>query len=65
MADLVTTLQELRDLDVGFVSLTEALDLITPSGRAMAGLRRSGDSSELDSAKLPSPGNSMSVVPPC
>jgi DNA invertase Pin-like site-specific DNA recombinase len=38
MADLVMTLQELRDLDVGFVSLTEALDLTTPSGRAMAGL---------------------------
>ena len=38
MADLVTTLQELRDLEVGFVSLTEALDLTTPSGRAMAGL---------------------------
>jgi DNA invertase Pin-like site-specific DNA recombinase len=38
MADLVSTLQELRDLDVGFVSLTEALDLTTPSGRAMAGL---------------------------
>ena len=38
MADLVTTLQELRDLDVGFVSLMEALDLTTPSGRAMAGL---------------------------
>jgi len=38
MADLVTTLQELRDLDVGFVSLTEALDLTTPSGRAMAGM---------------------------
>ena len=26
MADLVTTLQELRDLDGGFVSVTEALD---------------------------------------
>ena len=38
MADLVTTLQELRDLGVGFVSLTEALDLTTPTGRAMAGL---------------------------
>jgi DNA invertase Pin-like site-specific DNA recombinase len=38
MADLVTTLQELRDLNVGFISLTEALDLTTPSGRAMAGL---------------------------
>jgi putative DNA-invertase from lambdoid prophage Rac len=38
MADLVTSLQELRDLDVSFVSLTGALDLTTPSGRAMAGL---------------------------
>src|SRR5436190_18128378 len=38
MADLVTTLQELRDLGVGFVSLTEALDLTTSTGRAMAGL---------------------------
>src|SRR5947207_483595 len=38
MADLVTTLQELRDLGVGFVSLTEAMDLTTPTGRAMAGL---------------------------
>lgn len=38
MADLVTTLHELRDLGVGFVSLTEALDLTTPTGRAMAGL---------------------------
>jgi len=38
MADLVMTLQELRHLDVGFVSLMEALDLTTPSGRAMAGL---------------------------
>jgi putative DNA-invertase from lambdoid prophage Rac len=38
LADLVTTLQELGELGVGFVSLTEALDLTTPSGRAMAGL---------------------------
>src|SRR5438445_2166782 len=38
MADLVNTRHELRDLDVGFVSLPEALDLTTPSGRAMAGL---------------------------
>jgi len=38
MADLVTTLQELRDLGVGFVSLTETLDLTTPTGGAMAGL---------------------------
>jgi putative DNA-invertase from lambdoid prophage Rac len=32
------TLQELQHLGVGFVSLTEALDLTTPAGRAMAGL---------------------------
>jgi len=38
VADLVSTLQELEDLGVGFVSMTEALDLTTPSGRAMAGL---------------------------
>jgi putative DNA-invertase from lambdoid prophage Rac len=38
VADLVSTLQELQHLGVGFVSLTEALDLTTPSGRAMAGL---------------------------
>ena len=38
LADLVVTLQELSELGVGFVSLTEALDLTTPSGRAMAGL---------------------------
>ncbi len=38
MADLMTTLRELTDLGVGFVSLTEALDLTTPTGRAMAGM---------------------------
>ena len=38
LADLITTLNELRDLGIGFVSLTEALDFTTPSGRAMAGL---------------------------
>jgi DNA invertase Pin-like site-specific DNA recombinase len=38
VADLLATLQELEHLGVGFVSLTEALDLTTPSGRAMAGL---------------------------
>ena len=38
VADLVSTLQELQHLGVGFVSLTEALDLTTPVGRAMAGL---------------------------
>ena len=36
MADLVTTLRDLADLGVGFVSLTEALDLTTPTGRATA-----------------------------
>ena len=38
LADLITTLNELRDLEVGFVSLTESLDFATPSGRAMAGM---------------------------
>ena len=38
VTDLLTTLQELEHLGVGFVSLTEALDLTTPVGRAMAGL---------------------------
>jgi DNA invertase Pin-like site-specific DNA recombinase len=38
LADLVATLQELSHLGLGFVSLTEALDLTTPSGRAMAGM---------------------------
>ena len=38
VADLLATLQELQELGVGFVSLTEALDLTTPTGRAMAGL---------------------------
>ena len=38
MAGLLATLQELQHPGVGFVSLTEALDLTTPAGRAMAGL---------------------------
>jgi putative DNA-invertase from lambdoid prophage Rac len=38
VGDLLATLQELDHLGVGFVSLTEALDLTTPAGRAMAGL---------------------------
>ena len=38
VADLLATLQELAHLGVGFVSLTEALDLTTPAGRAMAAL---------------------------
>lgn len=38
VADLAVTLRELTELGVGFVSLTEALDLTTPTGRAMAGM---------------------------
>ena len=38
VTDLLATLQELEHLNVGFVSLTEALDLTTPAGRAMAAL---------------------------
>lgn len=38
VTDLLATLQELEHLGVGFVSMTEALDLTTPAGRAMAGL---------------------------
>jgi putative DNA-invertase from lambdoid prophage Rac len=38
LVDLVTTLQELVALKVGFVSLSEALDLTTPSGRPSAGM---------------------------
>jgi putative DNA-invertase from lambdoid prophage Rac len=36
--DLFRTLNELNGLGVGFISLTEALDLTTATGRAMAGL---------------------------
>lgn len=38
VSDLFHTLNELNGLGVGFISLTEALDLTTPTGRAMAGL---------------------------
>jgi DNA invertase Pin-like site-specific DNA recombinase len=38
LADLVSSLNELRELGVVFVSLTESLDFSTPSGRAMAGM---------------------------
>jgi putative DNA-invertase from lambdoid prophage Rac len=38
LVDLVVTLKELAGLGVSFVSLTESLDLTTPTGRAMAGL---------------------------
>ena len=38
VTDLLATLQELEHLGVGFVSLTEALDLTTPAGRAMVAM---------------------------
>jgi DNA invertase Pin-like site-specific DNA recombinase len=38
VTDLLATMQELEHLGVGFVSLTEALGLTTPAGRAMAAL---------------------------
>ncbi len=38
LPDLVVTLRELTDLGVAFVSLAEALDLTTSTGRAMAGM---------------------------
>jgi hypothetical protein len=47
LSDLVVTLRELIDLGVGFVSLTEALDLNTPTGRAMAKKYRRPESCNL------------------
>jgi putative DNA-invertase from lambdoid prophage Rac len=38
LLDLIGTLQELYAVGVGFVSLTEALDMTTPGGRALAGM---------------------------
>jgi putative DNA-invertase from lambdoid prophage Rac len=38
VADLVATLHEMTALGVVFVSLTEALDMSPPSGRALAGM---------------------------
>jgi putative DNA-invertase from lambdoid prophage Rac len=38
LADLVGTLHELQTLGVGFISLHEALDCTTPTGRALAGM---------------------------
>jgi DNA invertase Pin-like site-specific DNA recombinase len=38
LLDLIATLQELLSVGVGFVSLSEALDMTTPSGRALAGM---------------------------
>jgi DNA invertase Pin-like site-specific DNA recombinase len=38
LLDLIGSLQGLNELGVGFVSLSEALDLTTASGRALAGM---------------------------
>lgn len=38
VADLLATINELTAIGVVFVSMTEALDLSTPSGRALAGM---------------------------
>lgn len=38
VSDLIGTIRELTDIGVGFVSLSEALDLTTPAGKAMAGM---------------------------
>jgi len=38
VSDLIGTIRELTDTGVAFVSLTEALDLTTPAGKAMAGM---------------------------
>ena len=38
LLDLIGTLNELGTIGVGFVSLSEALDMTTPSGRALAGM---------------------------
>ncbi len=38
LPDLVLTLKELAELGIGFVSLTEAFDMTTPTGRALAGM---------------------------
>jgi putative DNA-invertase from lambdoid prophage Rac len=38
LSDLTASLEDLRAVGVDFVSITEALDLTTPTGRAMAGM---------------------------
>jgi hypothetical protein len=38
LPDLVVTLKELAELRIEFVSLTEAFDMTTPTGRALAGM---------------------------
>ncbi len=55
MADLVGTLEELAHLGVGFVSLTEALDMTTATGRAMAAFQCSLSSNTIYSASAFAP----------
>ncbi|MCP3966535.1 MAG: recombinase family protein [Lentisphaerae bacterium] len=38
VSDLISSLNEFKEIGIGFVSITEALDLTTSAGRAMAGL---------------------------
>jgi DNA invertase Pin-like site-specific DNA recombinase len=38
LADLVTSMQELTDLGVGFVSVGDSIDLTTAGGKALAGM---------------------------
>ena len=38
LSDLIIILKELAELGIGFVSLTEAFDMTTPTGRALAGM---------------------------
>ena len=38
LADLVSTMQELTELGVGFVSVSDSIDLTTAAGRALAGM---------------------------
>jgi len=52
LVDLVTTIQELTALRVGFVSLGEALDLTTPSGGPWPGCWRSSPSSSGTSSAI-------------
>ena len=70
VTDLLATLQELEHLGVGFVSLTEALDLTTPAGRAMAALTgrirrvRKGDSAGTGARRLgPRPAERQATGP--
>jgi DNA invertase Pin-like site-specific DNA recombinase len=56
VADLMTTLRELTELGIGFMSLTEALDLTTPSGRATASLK------SVEIARLKAEGRSHSEI---